>query len=345
MEKSIMNNGREIQQLFFESIKQRLPKHISLVHEIAEILGISYDSTYRRLRGDKDLSIEEMKTLSHKYRISIDSLFGQTNADVLFHPFALKEQEDGFEEWLKLRVIEVKKIAESGIKEVIMVARDLPVYYYFSFPELAAFKLFFWKKMLIHHSDYHNKLFNINEISGKVLEVGRKLLTMYNQIPGVEIWCQETFTKIMQQIEFCRVSGFLMNKHDAEILFEKLEILIRHIQYQTELGIKFNYGDTVPESNDENFKVFVNEVLLIDNTVFMNRDGLKTIFMTHNSLDILLTTNPAFCSQVEHALRIIMKTGNHISGTSGLESNRFFSPLYEKLEEFKKESVSYKYII
>jgi transcriptional regulator with XRE-family HTH domain len=339
-----MNKSNEIQQVFFDSIRQRLPGHISLVHEIAELLGISYDSAYRRLRGEKNLTIEELKTLSHKYRISVDSLFGQTNADVMFHPFILKGQ-DGFKEWLKLRVLEVQKMNESRDKELIMVARDLPIYYFFNFPELAAFKIFFWKKMLLHLPDFHDKKFNINELPADLMEIGYKLLSMYNNIPTIEIWCQETFTRIMQQIEFCRVSGFLMHKHDAVTLFEKLEILIRHIQYQTEQGCKFHIGYEVTDNEEENFKVYFNEVLLIDNTILIVKDGVKTIFMTHNSLDILLTTNPAFCHQVEHALKIIMKTGNHISGTAGMECQRIFTPIYEKLEEFKKESLAYRFIL
>jgi len=340
-----MKNENAIQKLLFDSIRERIPRHISLVNEIADLLSISYDSAYRRLRCDKDLSIEEMKILSHHYRISIDSLFGETNADVMFHPFALKDQDNGFEEWLKLRVLEVKKMLESRTLELMVVARDLPIYYYFDFPELAAFKLFFWKKMLVNHSNYHDKQYNINESPENLLEIGKKLISLYNRIPSTEIWSQETFTKIMQQIEFCRVSGFFMHKHDAITLFEKLETMIRHIQNQTEMGFKFNFGQEVEEDNDVNFTVYFNEVLLIDNTVFVNRDDKKTVFMTHNSLDILLTTNPVFCRQVEHALRIIMKTGNHISGTSGMECNRFFAPLYEKLEEFKKAALSHHYVV
>jgi hypothetical protein len=128
-------------------------------------------------------------------------------------------------------------------------------------------------------------------------------------------------------------------------LFEKLEMLFRHIQYQVEQGCKFHLGYKVSEDEEENFKVYFNEVLLIDNTLFVQKDGVKTIFMTHNSLDILLTTDQVFCNQVEHALKIIMKTGNHISGTEGTESQRIFNVVFEKMEEFKKESVAYRFIV
>jgi len=320
-----------------------MPGHISVVHEISELLGISYDSAYRRLRGDKDLSIEEMKLLSQKYRISVDSVFGQTNADILFHPFVLKGL-DGFKEWLQLRIKEVQKMNESRDKTLIMVARDLPIYYFFNIPELAAFKIYFWKKMLLHMPDHHDKKFDINEGQADIMDVGCQLLSVYNRIPTIEIWCPETFTRIMQQIEFCRVSGFFTNKQDAITLFEKLETLIRHIQHQVEQGCKFHLGYKVTEDEEENFKVYFNEILLIDNTILIVKDGVKTIFMTHNSLDILLTTDPSFCNQVEQALRNIMKTGNHISGSSGLECQRVFTSIYEKLEEFKKDSKSYRYV-
>ena len=339
-----MDSDIGIQTLFFDSIRQRLPRHISLVNELSEVLGISYDSAYRRLRGDKKLSIEEMRMLSRKYRISIDSLFGESNADVMFHPFVMKGN-DGFEEWLKLRILEVQKVKESMVSEVIMVARDLPIYYFFAFPELAAFKIYFWKKMLLHYPDYHDKKFNINELPDDIISIGQQLLAMYNRIPSIEIWCSETFTRIMQQIEFCRVSGFLMQKKDANILFEKLEILIRHIQYQVEQGCKFHLGYKVTDNEEENFKVYFNEVLVIDNTLFVKKDGTKTVFMTHNSLDILLTTNLAFCNQVEHALKNIIKTGSHVSGTTGTECQRIFNAVYEKMEEFKNESVAYRFIV
>ena len=340
-----MIKREDFQKVFFETIKQRLPKHISVVHEIAELLEISYDSAYRRLRGDKDLTIDELQKLSHKYKISVDSVFGYDNIDIHFHPFVMDTQHDGFVAWLKLRLLEVQKIYDSGTKELIMVARDLPISYYFDFPELAAFKIYFWKKLLLHHPEYHNKKFNISEQNVDILELGTKLLSMYNKIPSVEIWCQETFTRIMQQIDFCCISGLFMHKNDAVTLYENLEILIRHLQYQTEQGCKFHYGAVVTDNEEENFKIFVNEILLIDNTAFVQRDGKKILFLTHNSLDILLTSNPLFCNQVEHALRIIMKTGTHISGTSALECNRFFNSIYAKLEEYKKDSVSSRFIL
>ena len=331
-----------IQHLIFDSVRQRLPVHISLVHEIAETLGVSYDSAYRRLRGDKDLTIEELRILSHKFQISVDLLMGINNSDIIFHPFVMKGNE-GFEDWLRLRIMELKKINESADKELTIVARDVPVWQYFNFPELAAFKIYFWKKMLLHDPEYRNMKFSFSLLSDNLLSLGSKLLAMYNSVSSIEIWSQETFHRIMQQIDFCRISGFFTHNNDWMLLLEKLEALIHHIQFQTEMGFKFNPGYTFTENEAENFIIYFNELLLIDNTLLAKRDGLRTVFMTHNSLDILLTTNPDFCYQVEHALKTIIKTGNKISGTEGTECQRIFNGIYKKLEFYKSEPAGYNY--
>jgi hypothetical protein len=91
-------------------------------------------------------SIEELRLLSNRFLISIDSLLSTNDADIQFQPFILGAKDEGFENWLKFRIVEIQRLNSSASKELIMVARDLPVYNYFDFPELAAFKLFFWKK-------------------------------------------------------------------------------------------------------------------------------------------------------------------------------------------------------
>jgi hypothetical protein len=57
------------QQLFFKHIKSLLPQHISLADTIADVLNISNDSAYRRIRGETQISLEEIKKLCEKFKI------------------------------------------------------------------------------------------------------------------------------------------------------------------------------------------------------------------------------------------------------------------------------------
>ena len=64
----------ELQINLFQHIKAVLPSNLSLADEIADLLDVSVDSAYRRIRGDKELSLSELIKLSSRYNVSIDNL-------------------------------------------------------------------------------------------------------------------------------------------------------------------------------------------------------------------------------------------------------------------------------
>ena len=56
----------------FRHIREKLPGHISLVDELAELLNLSNDSAYRRLRGEKEMGFEELAIVCAHYKVSLD---------------------------------------------------------------------------------------------------------------------------------------------------------------------------------------------------------------------------------------------------------------------------------
>ena len=58
-------NNSQLQ--FFLHIKALLPGHVSFVDEIADLLNISNDSAYRRIRAEKAISFEELHKLCAHY--------------------------------------------------------------------------------------------------------------------------------------------------------------------------------------------------------------------------------------------------------------------------------------
>lgn len=72
------------QQLFFNHIRSKLPSHLSFVDEVAELLNISNDSAYRRIRGEKPLGLDEVQVLCDKYQVSLDQLLRIKTDTVIF---------------------------------------------------------------------------------------------------------------------------------------------------------------------------------------------------------------------------------------------------------------------
>lgn len=328
-----MSEISTIQEHLFQSIKNSLPPNISFVHDLSELLGISYDSAYRRIRGEKELSLEELKTVSLNYKVSIDALFNFQSNNIMFTSLAIGEGGFDIEKWLLSLLYAIKQIHAAKEREIIYAAKDIPVFYYFEFPEIAAFKIYFWNKTLIPASGYEDKKFSL-VAPDKLYEIGQMLLAHYIRIPTIEIWSVETISSIIRQIEFCFVSGFFQRHEDVFVLCDVLDAWLDHVQKQAECGFQFRYNGP-EEGIPNNYRLFNNEVLVSDNTILVTTDGRKTSYNTYNVINQLITTHPGFCHQVENSLRNLMQKSTMISGTSAKERYRFFNILHEKTKNLR----------
>jgi hypothetical protein len=328
-----MNQAPAVQELLFQTIRSNLAPNISFVHDLSELLGISYDSAYRRIRGEKELSLDELRTICFHYNISVDTLFNFRSNHVTFTSLAIGENGFQIENWLQSLQVSLNQIYHCKQREIIYAAKDIPVFYFFEFPEIAAFKFYFWHKALIPSSNYENRLISL-EPDASLLETGRQMLSSYIKIPTTEIWSEETIGSILRQIEYCYVSGFFVMKEDLFRLCDVVDSLLNHVQAQAEFG--FQYLVNSPAEGIENtFKLFNNEVLVTDNTIIVETDGRKTAYNTYNVINQLITANPVFCDHIEKSLRNLMQKSTMISGTSAKERCRFFNILHEKVRTLR----------
>ena len=119
-----MENTKEIQHSIFQQIKRSIPSSHSFIHEIAELLSISYDSAYRRVRGEKELTIDDLYKLATRYNLSIDSIFNVQSRNVTFNCVSLDSETFKVKDWLRLVLENIKNISSASEKEIIYAAKD-----------------------------------------------------------------------------------------------------------------------------------------------------------------------------------------------------------------------------
>jgi transcriptional regulator with XRE-family HTH domain len=330
-----MNQDPTLQQIFFQQIKAKIPENLSFVHEVAELLGISYDSAYRRIRGEKELSMEELYQLSQRFNISLDALLGIKANNVVFRKFALSTGQFNIKNWLGMILEDVRTIHAMSHREMIYAAKDPPIFQYFHYPEIAAFKFFFWEKTIYDFPEYIDKKFRIDEIDPEIIEIGNTIRRMITKIPTIELWNEDTFRIFMRQIEYYWVSGYFARRADVTGLVDTIEKWIRHIQKEAELGYRFDEGQT-QEGIPNSYALYENEVVLNDNTIFVRAGEQMTTYVTFNVISLLVTRDQAFCSNVEHHMRQLMKKSNLISLSGEKERNRFFNKLLGMIEKTRQ---------
>src|SRR6476620_11210490 len=93
-------SATNIQSQFLDQIKKRISSNLSFSDELDEILNISRDSVYRRIRGETILSLEEAKILFNHFGVSIDALFSDSSEMVIFHRRVVDNKDYNIEKWL-----------------------------------------------------------------------------------------------------------------------------------------------------------------------------------------------------------------------------------------------------
>jgi hypothetical protein len=74
----------DVQKYLFEVIKSCIPEQYSLVDEIGNLLKISTDSAYRRIRGEKELSFSEVQKICRHFHLPPDEIMN-FNIEELIH--------------------------------------------------------------------------------------------------------------------------------------------------------------------------------------------------------------------------------------------------------------------
>ncbi len=320
-----------IQAQFLALIKQKLQPNISFVDEISDLLHVSRDSAYRRIRGETTLTFEEIQTLSNHFQVSVDSLLNTGQGRVTFNNRAINEDTFTFEEYLKSILENLITINQFQVKELFFAAKDIPIFHYFQFRKLASFKIFFWLRTILAYQDYKDKHFTFETVDAKLLDLANEIWEKYIITPSVEIWSDETINITLRQVEFYFEAG-VIRKDDALAVCREMETLLDHIKTQAAAGKKFFY-EKRESGVDGSYQLYQNEVAIADNTIFFIMDEVKITFITHNNLNILSTTDGEFCEHTHYHLQNIIKKSTLLSSTSEKERGRFFKKMGDKLEK------------
>ena len=149
-------NINEIQQQLFQIIKTKLPAETSVADEVAKLLNISSDSAYRRIRVEKQITFEELHTLTINFKISLDQLMNIPTGGTLFQCNYINPTTYRFDQYLTGVLHHLTYFNSFKKKELYYSCKDMPFFNHFHFRELAAFKWFFWMKTYFQFPEFAN---------------------------------------------------------------------------------------------------------------------------------------------------------------------------------------------
>src|SRR6185295_13756550 len=119
----------ELQQELFKTIRAKLPEHLSAADEIARILDISTDSAYRRMRGEKTVTLDELHALCSHYQVSLDKIMNVQTKGIVFQGEYLDKNTFRFEAYLLNMQNNMAYMNSFKEKCFYYLCKDLPIFH------------------------------------------------------------------------------------------------------------------------------------------------------------------------------------------------------------------------
>ncbi len=323
------------QEFLFQRIKELLGANDSMVDSVAEILHISTDSAYRRIRGETPLVLDEARELCQHFKLSLDTLLSARAGSTLFQSIRIDTRTYSYEQYLKDLLKQMQFVESFGQKEIFYRTKDIPIFHNFYFEPLIAFRYFFWMKTIIQHPDFARMEFTMDCVPQPIIKLSRQLSRLYNKIPSVEIWNTECVNAAILQLEFYKDSGYFSEVSDVKLIYDSLEETLNHLKNEVEVGSKYMPQDG-REMKKNNFSFYYNRVLLGDNIIMVSTDNRKTVFLNYDGLNYLTTRDEDFCNSCHEDLKNLLRRSTIISETSEKQRNIFFGIMLNKIVERKK---------
>ncbi len=325
-----------LQKELFLHIKNSLPPHISMVDEIGSLLNLSYDSVYRRIRGEKPVTLNELKILCEHFHLSLDQVLQLHTDKVLFTDLEAHGAVTDFKDYLQGLLSQLNYFNSFENRQLLYLSKDIPVFYFFYTEALAAFKSFFWIKSILNDPGFAAKKFSLKKFDARpYFEMGQKVIAAYNKIPCMELWNYESINSTILQINYYRDAGIFESEDDLQQVLDDCDMMLQHIQKQAEKGHKFLPG-AGEAGYDAPFKLYVNEIILGNNSIMVQGDDTRIAVINHIVLKYISTTDKKFTDKAFANFNNLVSRSTLISETGEKERNRFFNAMHERIKECRK---------
>jgi hypothetical protein len=317
-----------IQAEFVKTLKALIPAEISLADTLADLLGISTDSAYRRLRCETDFTLEEIYKIAGRYYISVDSVFSHKSDTVTCNYTTLTDSEENLEKYLNGLCQQLHSINAFEDKKIIYAAEEMPIMHSFFNKELTAFKLFYWQRSVLNLPHYQGKKFAFDIVSPALMKIAEEIHAEYMSIPAIEIWTDETILTVVRQVEFYYESGAFAGKEDALRVLENVKKLADNLNTAAEQEQKISKSNRPGGS----YHLYNSDLVIGTNCIHVMAGSNNFSYISFNTMNSLTTANQVFCKEIEHWMKNLIKKSTLISGSAEKQRFQFFRNMHKHID-------------
>jgi hypothetical protein len=327
----IVRDPAKLQSIILEKIKVVIDPQRELVQELAEVLGVSIHSAYRRIRSDVFFRLDELELLVKHYNLNFFEFLDESSASYLFHGANLDEQALDYRQSLHKYVYYVQGFKQAGLININYCGLDITPLSLMSSPIMLAFQEFFWNYTLGIKHFKSNAVLSFQQIDPELIELADFFLEFLVTTPATDILSELCLNSLLGQIQYIKETNRFASKDDLEILFGEIGKIVDWYEQQVAVGYRIRKtGETVEPKIP--FNLYNTELFFSDNNFFAQTQVSDFAVVKHNFFSYMFTYHKDFVALNRELIQTAISKSQPLSATNEKARIAFFAKLRDKVE-------------
>ncbi|MDU1889462.1 MAG: hypothetical protein E6767_02125 [Dysgonomonas sp.] len=317
----------ELNEKLVIALGKYYPKTKDLAHFLMDVLDLSRESVYRRLRSEVSFSFDEICKIACLMEISIDRLVGLGKTDKAFFDQRVSKSSDPteiFREIMSTNTDMLNHINKTGQDaRAIFVLNRIPLSFILAYPGLT--KFFYYKWTYHVHKGEMNAGFDEFVIPEEIQVICRRYKDECEWLTGdmTMIIDEKIFLYTIREINYFYKRRLLDRDHIVQMQ-EELQTLADNFEMLARRGVN-NYGAKV--------LIYLSEVDIEPNHSYIEYDGVVSVHYWTPSAELLTSYNAELCKRQLEWIESLKRYTILITQCNELQQIAFFNAQKEYLKE------------
>lgn len=320
--------GIDAQIAFLDRLKLTQPAHQLFAGQIADILGIGLNEAYKKISGKSYLNLDQVSKLCKAFNTSftINETRGQAQVTFAYNP--MNSTSAHVETFLDGLEQELQMLSRTPDAEIITTTDDIPLFHLFRYPQLSAFKFYFWRSQVETEARSVSEPFTSESIPDSLIRKATRLHNLYRQVPSTEIWTYDTLLGTLSQLQYVYESNLIPDKELLFTICDQLKQTLRDVNMYATRQSKGEIDDPRAEFNW--YTCDLNACI----TYLIRTSDSATAYHRFNTFNYLRTTDPVFCLEVENWMKNVMEKSISFTRQGQKQRNNYVKSGIERCDAF-----------
>lgn len=316
-------NINKINANLIDEIKNRIPPPV--IDSLAEILPMSKEAIYRRLRGDVLFTYSEAVLISQKFQISLDQLNDNFNDCFTFkinRPSKISA-EDTVEKIIKSWVDSFGEYSMNEISHLYFTGSGIPIFLIGNYKYLSKFRLYKW---FYENRGLEMQKTKLSEmvISDNLSDLSKTVLDIIPQINSTYMLPDNMFEHYIKDLQHFIGLG-LIQKQEIEFIKKDLHNLIDEFETIVASG-KYKNG--------ANVLVYLTDINIESTFGILETEGSDFAFSKMFGMNYAFSKNEQLCKMYKEVFEDLKDYATMISQSGSVRRIAFFNKQHQIIRDF-----------